>query len=178
MEYQILPNSEQIRHLFVENFVESYESFSSQNKELIAQLRTDFTKEYYDKMFMWDKTIKIANEISFSDALALLKSKACEVFFLTESPQCPIQEFCRLNKQKEFVAAANANDLADCISYEWFTEYDLFEQGRYLADPILPAELYVFDASYSWCLIFTHETDETETAESRFCLSIDKNGLK
>ncbi len=175
MEYTLLPNQAQIRHLFIEEFVSSYESFSIQNKEWTARLRTDFTKEYYDKMFMWDRTIKSAHKIRFSDALAVLMAKECEVLFLTEAPQWPIQEFCKLNNQNEFAASADAKDLAKCISYEWFAQYELFEQGRYLADTILPSDLYVFDETYSWCLIFTHETDETETAASRVCLVIDKN---
>lgn len=174
MEYRLLPNPEQVRRLFIGEFVESYELFSIHHEEWIARFHTVFTKEYYDQMFMWERIIKNACEISFTDALAALKNKTGEILFLTESPHCYTRQFCRLNNQNEFTAVADAKELAECISYEWFAEYELCEQDCYLADPILPSEVYVFDESFAWCLIFTHETDETESLDSRFCLLIDK----
>lgn len=182
MEYRLLSNPAGIRRWFIDQFVESFEEFCEHHKEWIARLHTEFSREYYDKMFMWDRMIQSAHEISFADALARLKSKTTEVLFLTESSQCGTQQFCRLNSQSEFVAAADAKALAECISYEWFTEHELFEQGCYLPDPILPSDLYVFDESFSWCLVFTHETDETESTDSRFCLyhcgDREKDGLQ
>ena len=174
MEYRLLSNPEHIRNLFIKEFVESYESFSIHHEEWIAGLHTEFSREYYDKMFMWDRKLQSARNISFVDALTVLKNKTGEVLFLTESSQCPVKEFCKLNNKEQFVATASAKELAECISYEWFTEYELCEKDCYLSDPILPSEVYVFDDSFTWCLIFTHETDETETADSRFCLYIDK----
>lgn len=173
MEYRLLSNPGEIRRLFMERYVESYEEFRERHKEWIARLHTAFHKEYYDKMFMWDRLIPGSCAIRFADALARLKNNTGEVLFLTESTQCGTRQFCRLNNRDEFAAAADGKDLAQCISYEWYTECELFEQGRCLADPILPSDLYVFDGSLSWCLIFTHETDETESADSRFCLFVD-----
>lgn len=170
MNYRLLPEHHSIREAFREAFVMSYPKFTASQGEWIATSGVEFNEEYYDKMFMWDKLLKNAHEISFADALALLKGQTEEVFFLTESPKCCTREFCQLNSRNEFVAAAAAKELAECISYEWFTEYELFEKGCHLADPILPSDLYVFDKTFSWCLIFTHETDETESADSRFCL--------
>ena len=175
MEYRLLQNPEQIRRKFARAFLESYESFSVHHKEWIAKLPIAFNKEFYDTMFMWDRIIEPACRICFADALEVLNHKKCDVLFLTESPQSCSRQRCRLNNQFQYVAVADAQALAECISYEWFTEYELLEQGRYLADPILPSEVYVFDKSFSWCLIFTHETDETETAESRLCLFIGDN---
>lgn len=172
MNYRLLQESKTIRGRFLDSFIQPYSEFVSTHSEWIASLRTAFNRGYYDSMFMWDRLKPGAREISFADALTLLKSKMEEVYFLAEVPKCTAREFCRLNSRIEFTAAAVPGELAECICYEWFTEYELFEQGCYLADPILPSDLYVFDETYSWCIIFTHETDETESAESRFCLCI------
>ena len=46
----------------------------------------------------------------------------------------------------------------------------------YNPNPILPEDLYVFDSSMSWFVVFTHETTDWETedsmkeAESRYCI--------
>ena len=46
----------------------------------------------------------------------------------------------------------------------------------YNPNPILPEDLYVFDSSMSWFVVFTHETNDWETedlmkeAESRYCI--------
>lgn len=178
MEYKLLTNSKTIRSLFIAQFVESFEEFSEHHQEFISRLRTAFNREYYDKMFMWDRIWKNVRQISFADALDILKKKEQPVLFLTESPQVEVREYCKLNNQCEFVAQAEASDLAECISYEWFAEYKLLAQNCSLADPILPSDLYVFDDSYTWCLIFTHETDDWdnwENADARVCFLIDKN---
>ncbi len=125
-------------------------------------------------MFLWDRLGPEAREVSFGDALEYLKKQDQEVLFLTESAECCVREFSLLNSRVEFVAAAPARWLAEQAAFEWFTEYELAEQGCYLADPLLPSEVYIFDESYTWCLILTHETDETEAAESRLCLLIEK----
>ena len=72
----------------------------------------------------------------------------------------------------------NAKELADLIEYEWYEPVRLDALGMYLAHPVLPADLYVFDASMEHLLVFTHETDYWELedeqpmkcAESRFCM--------
>ena len=48
----------------------------------------------------------------------------------------------------------------------------------YDADAFLPEDLYVFDLSMKWCVVFTHETTDWKSeidnpmkaAESRYCI--------
>ena len=48
----------------------------------------------------------------------------------------------------------------------------------YDADAFLPEDLYVFDASMKWCVVFTHETIDWESeidnpmkaAQTRYCI--------
>ena len=63
------------------------------------------------------------------------------------------------------------------IQKEWFDGYTL-SPGWYDPDAYLTDDLYVFDRSVQWCVIFTHETtldepypeDSMQEAESRLCL--------
>ena len=180
MNYRLLPEHSEIRSRFIDTFVASYSEFAVTHKDWICELREkhgiEFDEKYYSEMYMWDRITKNDRVISFADALNLLRNKNEEVLFLTEDPKCRIYDFCELNKETYFVAVSLAQELAECISYEWFTSYELIAQYCYLADKILPEDLYVFDRSFTWCLVFTHETtDENQTAESRLCIFIDNN---
>lgn len=172
MNYKLLDNHRVIRKKFLDQFIASYSEFLSSHSDWVSKIPIDFTETFFEKMFMWDRLRLQAREIPFDDAIRLLRCKNQEVLFLTESPKCVVREFCKLNNREEYVAAAAAAELADRAEYEWYAEYELAEKGRYLANSILPTDLYIFDESFSWCIILTHETDETESAASRFCLFI------
>ena len=61
---------------------------------------------------------------------------------------------------------------------EWFEDYRLAMEDRYNPHHVLPDELYVFDNTMTWCVVFTHETTDWESesddpmkaAESRYCI--------
>ena len=179
MNYRLLPESHDIRNKFFDTFITPYAEFCDTHKEWISAMLEKhgmkFDEKFYSEMFMWDRITKNDRVISFADALRLLRDKPGEVLFLTEAPECHSYDGCKLSKESEFVATTPAKDLADCISYEWFTAYELYEQNCYLDNRILPDDLYIFDRSFTWCLVFTHETDESESAESRLCIYVDKN---
>ena len=71
-----------------------------------------------------------------------------------------------------------AHTLAARIEQEWYDSYRLAEQNMYDADAFLPEDLYVFDASMKWCVVFTHETTDWESeidnpmkaAQTRYCI--------
>ena len=76
-------------------------------------------------------------------------------------------------------ADGGVNDaLAEKIEQEWYDSYRLAMQNMYDPDAILPDDLYVFDSSMNWCVVFTHETTDWESeiddplkaAESRYCI--------
>ena len=163
-----------IRERFTETFIQPYSGFVEAHKDWISEQRGEFNEEYYNKMFMWDKISGDAREVTFSDALAILKGKAGEVYFMTEDDKCAVFQVCRLNSKIQFVASSSAMELAECIEDEWFTAYELYEQDMIFPDAILSEDLYVFDKSFSWCIVFTHETDENEAADSRLCLYVSK----
>ncbi|MCH5279644.1 MAG: hypothetical protein J1E60_07650 [Christensenellaceae bacterium] len=149
MKYRLLREPKRIHKAFTDKFVQSYSEFVDSHSEWISSLKMEFNEEYYSKMYMWERIIDDAHVISFVDALELLKGKSGEVLFLTEPPNELIGDFSKLNNKNVYAAASTAQELAECIVHEWFTKYELFEQGCYLVDPILPDEVYVFDESLS-----------------------------
>ena len=76
------------------------------------------------------------------------------------------------------VARGSARELADLTEEEWFEDYRLAMENRYNPEHILPSEVYAFDDSMTWCVVFTHETTDWESewddpmkaAESRCCI--------
>lgn len=170
MRYRLLENPDALRRRFMDAFVLPYEDFRAVHAWWIGRLRTEFDEAYYDKMYMWDRLTPGSRILSFGEALKFLHAREGEVLFLTEAPECVAQDFCQLYKDRKYVASADARELAECAEQEWFTDYALAEQGCYLADPVLPSDVYIFDESFRWCIVLTHETDETEAAESRLCL--------
>ena len=78
------------------------------------------------------------------------------------------------------IGRCNAKSLSDLIEFEWMENARLFAEDRYLADAILPEDLYVFTPEMDRMLVFTHETsdyeaelneDDLKQAESRVCIA-------
>lgn len=169
MKYRLLPNPKAIRDAFIKQYILSYQDYYNSHKNWISSNHINFTEDYYNRMFMWDKFIN-ANKINFIDALSLLREKDIDVLFMAESSTCSGSDFCELNKQPEAVAIANSIELAECISYEWFTSYELYLQDIYFSNSILPEDLYVFDDTFTWFIVFTHHCTADNVPDSRFCL--------
>lgn len=170
MRYRFLETPDRIRQKFRETFVLTPDAL----RALYPGWAERYDENHYKTMYLWDCFCPESRQISFAGALAFLKDRSGEVWFLTEEPECIAMDFCRLDKQKRYVAAASSAELAELAEYEWFAEYELAEQGCYLADPVLPSDFYVFDESFRWCLVFTHETDWDETPDLRLCLLVEK----
>ena len=77
-----------------------------------------------------------------------------------------------------FISEADSCELAETIEQEWYDSYRLAMQDMYDPNAILPEDLYIFDRTMTWCVVFTHETTDWESeldnpmkaAESRVCI--------
>lgn len=162
IQMELLDNYARIRAAFV-------------NKFLPASYM-DAANESACSRFMWDYMPKSDYpSVSFAVALNLLRSCSGDVIFMSEESTYLIG---RNNTQ--FVAKANAESLSDLIEFEWMENARLFAEERYLADSILPEDLYVFTPEMDRMLVFTHETsnyeaelneDYLEQAQSRVCIA-------
>ena len=181
MDIKLLDNANEIRKAFMDRFVLSWDEFQSKHKDWIAQV-TKESKGYitidinwYENAFMWDRMDPGFPCASMEDALSFLKEHRGSVYFMSDKGE----DTCYQGQELvDFVAEADAQILAERIEQEWYDFYRLAEQNMYDADAFLPDDLYVFDASMKWCIVFTHETTDWESeldnpmkaAQSRYCI--------
>lgn len=180
MQITLLDNAQEIRARFSQKFVMDWPEYQTARKEFIK--RWGIEKKHFDGMLMWDRMRPEYPTVSFRDALALLQTLPGEVLFLSEGPDYP--DACALELEGEqflhFIAAADARALAEQIEYEWMEDARLFAENRYLANKILPDDLYVVTPNMDRLLVFTHETTDRDAemadefirqAESRLCIA-------
>ena len=135
--------------------------------------------EWYDTAYLWDKMSPDMPEVSFAEALARLRSRQGSVLIMSESEDShkPGALIHHGRPMSDFVAIVDPLELADRIEYEWLESARLlWEEGSFLTDGILPDDLYVFDTTLDWVIVFTHESDPgadgtRESASSRLCLA-------
>ena len=177
MDFKLLDDIADIREAFINRFVMSWEEFQIKQKDWIAEMaKTDYpvTAELYERTYMWDRMDPDFADASFEAALAFLKEHSGPVYFMSEKGE---DTYYRGKELVDFIAEADSHTLAAKIKQEWFDFYRLAEQYMYDPDSFLPMDLYVFDASMKWCVVFTHETTDWESeidnpmkaAESRYC---------
>ena len=175
MHIKLLDNAKDIRKAFLNQFVMSWDEFQIQHKDWIAKMaktNCPITIDWYESAFMWEKMNPNSINVSMKDAVAFLKECNDSVFFITERGK---SAYCQL---VDFTAEADANALAARIEQEWYDDYRLEAQSMYNPDAFFSSEVYVFDASMDWCVVFTHETTDWESelddpmkaAESRVCI--------
>ncbi|MBQ8752524.1 MAG: hypothetical protein IJZ13_05405 [Clostridia bacterium] len=185
MPMDILKDTASLRSDFMETFLMPWSEYMIVFKDFIADLANKYhtvvDKAFYDRQFMWDRVSSEHASVSFVKALELLRAVDGEVLFMSEEAQ--YHDYCELLYEHEripdFIAKADARELAELIEYEWFEEHRLAVQDMYRNDIVLPRDLYVFTPAMNWLLIFTHETTEWEVevddplkaAESRLCIA-------
>lgn len=176
MEYEIVPSPEKevLREYFINAFVDTNNEYY---KKYIATL-----KQYPDGLcydgYLWDvlnepyENCKVLQE----EAISFLKNKT-QVFVMWDiysNSRVVMNDKIRLNNPKDCIISVDANELCDLILSEWSN--DLSINDRYL-----PTDIYVFDDVMNWCVVFTHEGDDSFTNPSleeddyiRICFVIDR----
>lgn len=178
MYIRLLDNAKDISKAFINRFVMSWDEFQVKQKDWITEMaKTNYPINiaWYEKAYMWDRMDPTFPRVSMEEALAFLREHSGPVFFMTEKGE---DIYYQGKKSVDFIAEADAHTLAAKIKQEWYDSYRLAEQNMYNADAFLPDDLYVFDSSMMWCVVFTHETTDWESeldnpmkaAESRYCI--------
>ena len=123
--------------------------------------------EWFDETYLWEKMSPDLPAVDFDTALSLLRSQGGTVLFMSESESshkpCGMIRYGR--EVCDFVAMADAGELADRIEYEWREYPRLTREAPH--ELTLPEDLYVYDTTLDWVIVFTHKT--VATPESRFC---------
>lgn len=163
----VLP--EVMRRDFVEAFMLDKEDLRMVQAEHVAGLEAvgvDFD-EWYSEAYLWEKLSPDLPVVDFDTALSLLRSRQGTVLFMSESESS--HKPCTLihsgREVRDFVAMVDPTELADRIEYEWKEFPRLFKEAP--RELTLPEDLYVFDTTLEWIIVFTHEI--MTTPETRFC---------
>lgn len=158
-----------MRRDFMDAFVLSKEDFEllhPTRREELETVGADLD-EWYDEAYLWEKMSPDLPAVDFETALALLRSRAGTVLFMSESESshkpCGLIRYGR--EVCDFVAMADAGELADRIELEWKGSPRLTGEAPH--ELTLPEDLYVYDTTLDWVIVFTHET--VSGPDTRFC---------
>lgn len=178
MNFKLLENTKEISEAFIARFTLSWEEFQIEMKDFIMKIEeknypVDFA--FYEQSLFWDRMGRKYPYVSMDEALAFLREHCGSVYFMGEKGE---DGPWRGKRIVDFIAETDAHSLAQTIEKEWFDSYRLAMQNMYDPDAILPEDLYVFDPSMNWCVVFTHETSDWESelddpmkaTESRVCI--------
>ena len=170
LELFVLP--EVMRRDFVDAFVMDKADFAVAHHDWVRRMDEHPVgfDGWYEAAFLWEKMSPDIPDVDFEQALALLRGRAGNVLFLSESEMSGHGGGLVLHGRKvyDFVAIADPKELADCLEYEWNNEGSLYFEGKLT----LPSDVYVFDTTLEWVLVFTHEFWESDTGgdmQARIC---------
>ena len=138
--------SDALRCNYIKNFVDTASTYYKENIEQ----KTMFSDGLCYTGYLWDCLLNLSI-ISESKADQLLKDKQ-KIFIMWDIHSCDrilIPDYWKFPKTR-ILGADN-----------WL---ETFKDD-------LPEDVYVFDDTFSWSVIFTHETD---VKENRYCLYVNK----
>ncbi len=171
IELFVLP--EVMRRDFIEAFVPDKEDLRTAQPDLCRRLEAMGMglDEWYAEAYLWDKLSPELPVVEFETALSLLRSRVGAVLFMSES-ESPLKSCALIHHGRmvyDFVAVADPRELADRVEYEWREAPRLFTESP--EELTLPEDLYVYDTTLEWVIVFTHETAPTAEGmpEGRFC---------
>lgn len=174
MNYILLDNPEQHHDTFRRRFTLPYGAFCHSHAEWLSSLpehfRRGYTPAYFERLPYSDRLGSDFEVLPFSEALDQLEALG-SVIFLTNPPGGLMHDYAPLGTETLWAARADGAELASAIRDEWFRQYALWEQDMYDPDQLFGSEIFAFTEDLRRCIVFTHETDETELPETRICLS-------
>ena len=167
IELFVLPSV--MREDFIDAFVLSKEDLEMVRpdwRDRLESMGGDFDA-WYAEAYLWEKMSPDLPVADFSTALSLLRGREGTVLFMSESEitgkPCALLHHGR--QVCDFVAMTDARELADRIEYEWLEAPRLTKDAP--LELTLPEDLYVFDTTLDWVIVFTHSI--VTTPETRFC---------
>ena len=169
MDFELLDDITKISESFISQFVMSWECFQIKQKDWIDKMDKagyPIDNRWYNQAYMWDRMDPKFPRVTMQVAMAFLRKHQGNVMFMTEKGEKP---YFQGKKSIDYVAKVDAVWLADRIEQEWYSSYDLSSGHSQSTSSVLPDDLYVFDSSMTWCVVFTHEAT-SEEAESRYCI--------
>ncbi len=185
MNYTLLPTEKatQIRERFEKSFIQTRNEYEIHFAEWLEEFKKspNYNPQFpptakYDQVVYWSKLKNDDRDILFEDAISFISNVDSKVYFLSDIELEGYAGMHLLNDENSaigFVAQAeDSKEFADFIYYEWRRFNDM---NDFYLDKLLPDDLYVFDDSFSWMLVFTHHnvddfgSEYVENSFNRLC---------
>lgn len=189
MNYTLLPTEKatQIRERFEKTFIETPQEYElSAAKWREEQFAGNPNAQIYpipnyNEVIYWSK-IKCYKEIDFAEAISFLSNVGNPVYFMSDVELEGYVGMHILGWNYDSIGFVAVHDdpksFAEHIYNEWkcYMTYD-YENEEVYFEPLLPEDLYVFDDSFSWMLVFTHHNrddfmPEPPSGENRGCFIV------
>ena len=190
MNYTLLNEQEatRVRERFEKTFIQTQSEYEIDFAKWLEEFKKSpkYTPQFtptprYDEVIYWSK-IKCYKEIDFAEAISFLSSISNPVYFMSDLELEGYVGIHLLEDCKASIGFVAVHDdpksFAEHIYDEWkcYMTYD-YENEEVWFEPILPEDLYVFDDSFSWMLVFTHHNvddfmPEPPSGENRGCFIV------
>lgn len=176
MEYVLVNNNKKLllRDQFIKNFINTVHEHYIKHIGML--------KEYSDGMcydgYLWDVLNEPYDKVvrKQEEALEYLlkKDTVLVMWDICSNERICLNDTIRHNNSKDAIISVKADELCELVEYEWSSGWDL--ENR-----CLPEDIYIFDETMNWCVIFTHEGDDNYTNPElsedeyiRICFVIDR----
>ena len=165
MKFEIWPTKKAaaLRKAFIQKFIDMT---SDHYQKHIATLVQDTDGLCYDG-YLWNclqDNKKWKKECCMEDAAAFLRDKK-HVFLMWDlfSKERLSDRRLSLENPKDTIISIEGSLLSQKIVEEWNNEQDAWTSGFQCQGLWFPEDVYCFDESLSWYVIFTHETWDSWT---------------
>lgn len=162
MKFDIIPDdrAKLLRERFIAEFIDT----ASENY-----------LHYYDKneycgRFLWD-SLNAAGGVVTQEQAAEFLTRFDRVYFMWD--------FWRkgtvfADEYPNTVIETGGGELGRLAVGEWNAEIEAEKRDCYIEHPQLPSDIYVFDDSLSWCVVFTHESNDCDSLDDivRLCIRL------
>ena len=153
------------------------EARAEQLREKFTAAFVDTECEYYARYrdrdgcrFLWDcpKNLPGKRGCTQEEAAAFLK-RFESVYFMWDHWR---DRTVFADEYPNAVIAASGGEVGRLAVDEWNAEIEAEKHDCYIERPQLPSDIYVFDDSFSWYVVFTHEFNDCENLSDivRYCL--------
>ena len=159
--------SRKIRNLFVNSFVDQTTERYKMIKEIDLQ---------NDSLYLWDTLLKpFSSMVNYESVIDHLKNSSNKVLLMMD-----IQRINRYSEETEYNLYLKKHNykresvfelLASEVAELYCLDNEINMNWR-PSDLNLLEDIYVFDESFKWLIVFTHEfVDQTDTNAHRICFS-------
>lgn len=171
MEFEPIPDerAEKLRERFIAAFIDTSSEY----------YRKYYEKSEYGGRFLWE-CLNAGGEVVTQEQAAEFLERFDRLYFMWDFWR---EGTVFADEYPNAVIEASGGELGRLAVSEWNAEIEAEKHDCYIEHPQLPSDVYIFDDSFSWCVVFTHESNDCDDLDDiiRYCIkfsehNVDKKG--